>query len=333
MSVCVMKKLTVLAPQRDADRLVRRLMRLRCAELSAVPLGDLPDGGTLLRYDCDTARAEAERRVAAVTAALPLLDAYTVKAKPWNQKPIAVTAEEFRASGRFDAARRTVEEILALGERRVTDKNEYNRLNALCRSLSPWLEYQQPLSGESTALTEVWLGTLPGKTLLSEVDDALVRRIQARVYEGKMGFIALHSGHHSKPFRRLMGTGADLGWREDGDRERLWIINYNHPIMAGIEGRYFELEGEETYTEPFGIPDPDKLLLIGWYNGGEVFRSGCIWHRENGKVFYLQPGHETYPTFYNENIQRIITNAVRWAKPVYRVPALECPWVARIEEK
>ena len=169
-----MKKLTVLAPQRDADRLVRRLMRLRCAELSAVPLGDLPDGGTLLRYDCDTARAEAERRVAAVTAALPLLDAYTVKAKPWNQKPIAVTAEEFRASGRFDAARRTVEEILALGERRVTDKNEYNRLNALCRSLSPWLEYQQPLSGESTALTEVWLGTLPGKTLLSEVDDALV---------------------------------------------------------------------------------------------------------------------------------------------------------------
>ena len=173
MSVCVMKKLTVLAPPRDADRLVRRLMRLRCAELSAVPLGDLPDGGTLLRYDCDTARAEAERRVAAVTAALPLLDAYTVKAKPWNQKPIAVTAEEFRASGRFDAARGTVEEILALGERRVTDKNEYNRLNALCRSLSPWLEYQQPLSGESTALTEVWLGTLPGKTLLSEVDDAL----------------------------------------------------------------------------------------------------------------------------------------------------------------
>ena len=63
MSVCVMKKLTVLAPERDADRLVRRLMRLRCAELSSVPLGDLPDGGTLLRYDCDTARAEAERRV------------------------------------------------------------------------------------------------------------------------------------------------------------------------------------------------------------------------------------------------------------------------------
>ena len=173
MSVCVMKKLTVLAPQRDADRLVRRLMRLRCTELSAVPLGDLPDGGTLLRYDCDTARAEAERRVAAVTAAMPLLDAYTVKAKPWNKKPIAVTADEFRESGRFSAARDTVAEILSLGERRVADQNEYNRLGALCRSLTPWMEYEQPLGGEDTALTEVWLGTLPAKTLISEADDAL----------------------------------------------------------------------------------------------------------------------------------------------------------------
>ena len=168
-----MKKLTVLAPERDADRLVRRLMRLRCAELSTVPLGDLPDGGTLLRYDCDTARAEAERRVAAVTSAMPLLDAYTVKAKPWNKKPIAITAEEFRESGRFDAARETVAEVLALGERRVTEQNEYNRLNGLSHALTPWLEYPQPLTGENTALTEVWLGTLPPKTLISTVDDAL----------------------------------------------------------------------------------------------------------------------------------------------------------------
>ena len=148
MSVCVMKKLTVLAPERDADRLVRRLMRLRCAELSTVPLGDLPDGGTLLRYDSDTARAEAERRVAAVTAAIPLLDAYTAKAKPWNRKPIAITAEEFRSSGRFAAARETVAQALSLGERRVAEQNEYNRLAALCRALTPWLDYSRPLSGE-----------------------------------------------------------------------------------------------------------------------------------------------------------------------------------------
>ena len=173
MSVCVMKKLTVLAPERDADKLVRRLVRLKCAELSTVPLGDLPDGGTLLRYDCDTARVEAERRVAAVTSALSLLDAYTVKAKPWNKKPIAITAEEFRGSGRFEAARETVTEVLELGERRVAEQNEYNRLAALCRALAPWLDYAGPLVGEGTSLTEVWLGTLPKGTLLSAADDAL----------------------------------------------------------------------------------------------------------------------------------------------------------------
>lgn len=173
MSVSVMKKLTVLAPERDADRLVRRLMRLRCAELTSVPLGDLPDGGTLLRYDCDTARAEAERRVADVTAAIPLLEAYTVKAMPWNKKPVAITTEEFRKSGRFDTARETVAEVLTLRDTRTAATNEYNRLSDLCQSLTPWLEYQQPLTGEGTNLCEVWLGTLPPKTLISEADDAL----------------------------------------------------------------------------------------------------------------------------------------------------------------
>jgi hypothetical protein len=168
-----MKKLTVLASVRDADRLVRRLMRLRCAEISSVPLGDLPDGGTLLRYDCDKDRAEAERRVADVTAVLPILDAYTVKAKPWNQKPIAVSADEFRATGRFEAARATVAEVLEIRDSRVACQNEYNRLESLCRSLTPWLDYPQPLEGEGTALCEVWLGTLSGKLLISEAEDAL----------------------------------------------------------------------------------------------------------------------------------------------------------------
>ena len=143
MSVSVMKKLTVLAPERDADRLVRRLMRLRCAELTSVPLGDLPDGGTLLRYDCDTARAEAERRVADVTATIPLLEAYTVKAMPWNKKSVAITTEEFRKSGRFDTARDTVAEVLALRDTRTAAAGEYSRLSDLCQSLMPWLEYQQ----------------------------------------------------------------------------------------------------------------------------------------------------------------------------------------------
>ena len=165
-----------------------------------------------------------------------------------------------------------------------------------------------------------------------EVPDEIAVKVKEAVLSG-MGMIFLHSAHHSKPFKLLMGTTCNLGWRESDDKERLWILDHNHPIMAGVEGRFFELEAEETYTEPFGIPDPDKLLLIGWYNGGEVFRSGCIWHRENGKVFYFQPGHESYPTFYNPTVQKILTNAARWTAPVCPRMPLECPWVARLEEK
>ena len=169
-----------------------------------------------------------------------------------------------------------------------------------------------------------------GHVAHSKVPDEIVERAQKEVLKG-MGAIFLHSAHHSKLFKRLMGTTANLTWREDGDKERVWVSKSSHPIARGI-GRYFELEHEETYGEPFDIPEPDELVFMGWYNGGEVFRSGCCYKRGNGKVFYFQPGHETVPTYHNESVQLVIKNAVRWAAPDYRVEALECPHVKKIED-
>ncbi len=170
----------------------------------------------------------------------------------------------------------------------------------------------------------IWWGHLKHH----EVPDEIVARIKDNVLMG-MGFIALHSAHHSKPFKALMGTSCNLTWREDGDMERIWTINPAHPIAQGI-GRYFELPHVETYGEPFGIPEPDEIVFMGWYEGGEVFRSGVTFHREKGKIFYFQPGHETFPTFFEPNVQTIIRNAVRWAAPVYRAPELVCPQVTRV---
>ena len=168
-----------------------------------------------------------------------------------------------------------------------------------------------------------------GHAAHSKVPDEIVDRAQKEILKG-MGAIFLHSAHHSKLFKRLMGTTANLTWREDGDKERVWVSKPSHPIVRGL-GRYFELEHEEIYGEPFDIPEPDELVLMGWYNGGEVFRSGCTYKRGNGKVFYFQPGHETVPTYHNESVQLVIKNAVRWAKPDYRVEELECPHVKKIE--
>ena len=145
------------------------------------------------------------------------------------------------------------------------------------------------------------------------VDDALVERIRERVYSGKMGFIALHSAHKSKPFGAIVGTNGNLGWGK-GEREIVWTMMPSHPIAAGIPD-HFLLEQEERYAEPFYIPQPDALVFGSWFEGGYIFRSGACFIRGAGKVFYFQPGHEEYPTYRNEYVQRIITNAVYWAAP------------------
>lgn len=147
----------------------------------------------------------------------------------------------------------------------------------------------------------------------AEVSDETVDKVQRRVLEG-MGLILLHSAHFSKIFRRLMGTTCQLKWREAGEREVLWVTRPGHPILAGIDD-HLVLEHTEMYGEHFDIPEPDETVLISSFAGGEVFRSGCTFTRGAGKVFYFRPGHETFPIFHDPNIQRIITNAVRWAAP------------------
>ena len=164
-----------------------------------------------------------------------------------------------------------------------------------------------------------------GHAAHGEVSDVIVDRVQKRVLEG-MGLIVLHSGHHAKIFKRLMGTSCDLNWREAGEKERLWICNPGHAIVQGIKGTYFELAHEEMYGEPFGIPNPDELIFLSWFQGGEVFRSGATYKRGAGKIFYFRPGHETYPTYHDANVQLVLRNAVKWAKPEGVFPQ-GCPHV------
>ena len=160
-----------------------------------------------------------------------------------------------------------------------------------------------------------------GHAYHSEVSDKIAEKVYQRVLRG-MGFIALHSSHLAKPFLKLMGTSCTLKWRTD-DFERLWVVSPSHPIAEGI-GEYVELKNEEMYGERFDIPTPDELVFISWFRGGEVFRSGCCWNRSMGKVFYFRPGHEANPTYHVPEIQRIITNAVKWAAPKNVLNDLSC---------
>jgi trehalose utilization protein len=170
----------------------------------------------------------------------------------------------------------------------------------------------EPEAGLSDAvLAETDVLTWWGHVAHDEVPDAVVDRVQARVLDG-MGLIVLHSGHVSRIFRRLMGTSCDLKWREDGRRERLWVVDPSHAIAEGV-GESFVLAEEEMYGEHFDIPTPDELVFVSWFEGGEVFRSGCTYRRGRGRIFYFRPGHETHPTYHDATVQRVIANAVRWA--------------------
>jgi trehalose utilization protein len=170
-------------------------------------------------------------------------------------------------------------------------------------------EPEHGLTDEVLANTDVliWWGHMAH----GAVSDAVVDKVQDRVLNG-MGLIVLHSGHFSKIFKRLMGTTCNLKWREAGEKERLWVVDPSHPIVEGL-GEYFEIDHEEMYGERFDIPQPDALVFISWFPGGEVFRSGACFIRGQGKIFYFRPGHESFPTYFHPEVLKVIGNAVRWA--------------------
>lgn len=173
-------------------------------------------------------------------------------------------------------------------------------------------EPEHGLTNEVLAQTDVllWWGHMAHQ----EVQDEVVDRVHRRILEDGMGLIVLHSAHFSKIFKRLMGTSCNLKWREAREKERIWVVEPAHPIADGL-GEYFEIPQAEMYGEHFDIPAPDTLVFVSWFQGGEVFRSGCCYHRGRGKVFYFRPGHETYPIFYQPEVLRVIANGVRWAAP------------------
>lgn len=184
-----------------------------------------------------------------------------------------------------------------------------NEAEAISATTATLQEAEHGLTEKRLAETDVLVWW--GHAAHGQVEDKIVERVQRRVWEG-MGLIVLHSGHFSKIFKRLMGTPCSLKWREAGERERLWVINRNHPIARGL-GEHFELPMEEMYGEAFTVPEPLETVFISWFEGGEVFRSGMTFQRGAGKIFYLRPGHETYPTYHDKNVRQVLRNAVEWA--------------------
>jgi trehalose utilization protein len=165
------------------------------------------------------------------------------------------------------------------------------------------------LSEEALAATDVLLWW--GHKAHADVSDRVVERVQRHVLGG-MGLIVLHSGHFAKIFTKLLGTSCSLAWRNDGERELVWTVKPSHPIADGVDNPIVIPE-QEMYGELFDIPDPDDLIFISSFAGGEVFRSGVTFTRGKGRIFYFSPGDQEYPVYHHPQIRRVIANGVSWA--------------------
>ena len=183
----------------------------------------------------------------------------------------------------------------------------------------------QPGQGLPDAvLRETDVMTWWGHVAHDRVSDDAIQRVHRRVLGG-MGLVVLHSAHYSKIFKRLMGTTCSLRWREADDREMVWTVNPGHPIADGVP-EVVVIPRQEMYGEYFDIPQPDELVFVSSFTGGEVFRSGCCFKRGRGRIFYFSPGHESFPVYHDPAVRRIIANAVRWAAP--SGPILDRPYEA-----
>ena len=153
----------------------------------------------------------------------------------------------------------------------------------------------------------IWWGHMAHR----EVDDVLVEKIRQRVYAG-MGFLPLHSAHHSKPFKSIIGCTGNLRWGRE-QKAIVWNLAPWHPIAKGLP-MSFQIT-EELYGEPFYIPRPEDIVFATWFEDGNIFRGGVTYRRGLGKIFYFHTGHESAKSLKDENVQRIIKNAIYWCAP------------------
>lgn len=185
--------------------------------------------------------------------------------------------------------------------------NVYEDITATTASLD---DPEQGVTEDALSQTDVlmWFGHMRHGEVSSESVDKITRHVRER----GMGFLGLHSTHFALPYKALMGTSC--AWRdyvEDGKAGHIKVVEPSHPIAEGVSD--FTVPRAEWYGEPYDVPEPEAVILEGTYaDGEEVARDALVWTVDNGRVFYLRVGHETYPIYYMTEVRKLILNGVRW---------------------
>lgn len=165
MSVSTMKKLTVITPAVETDRMIRRLLRLRCVQVSErAPNGTDGQQPALSPVVCDGEKLRLEKRVAQIRDAIAVLDPYDVKPRPWNKGGISADYDSFLSSGRYDAAYETVCQALDMTAELDAMTSELAGLADKRARLAPWLSDPNPLDVQETKTGVLFRGCFPPHT-------------------------------------------------------------------------------------------------------------------------------------------------------------------------
>lgn len=171
MAISRMKRLSLLVPKSESAELMNLLLRLHCVEVDTAEAED----GSASRFSADGERTEYERKAARADEALTVLHKRSrVKKRPFAQGP-EFDFSGFEGSAVFDRGQAlltgTESALAALTE----NKSEETKNEAAILSYRSWLPLDVPLNMEGTRYTLLWLGTLP--------DRETVRQMQSDLYE------------------------------------------------------------------------------------------------------------------------------------------------------
>jgi trehalose utilization protein len=166
----------------------------------------------------------------------------------------------------------------------------------------------------------VWFGHRKHADVSETANGLILKHVRER----GMGYLPIHSSHYAKAFQRILqdiaaergkpleGTPGKWGLvKNEGKPETIHVLTPGHPIAKGVQD--FTIPKTETYGNPFNAPEPDLKILEGRYEGGPQDGSdGLLYQYGKGKVFYFRPGHETYPIYFQKEVQQILKNAIRY---------------------
>jgi trehalose utilization protein len=130
----------------------------------------------------------------------------------------------------------------------------------------------------------------------AEVCDAWAEKVHQAVLSG-MGLVVLHSGHFSKPFKRVLGTNCSLVAR--GRREGATVEHPALPPDHGGRARALRAGAGGDVRRAFRRPRARRVADAVVVPGRRGVPQPLHLARGHGRVVYFRPGHETYPTYHH----------------------------------